>query len=227
MIKIPFDRCVIVSTLDFAQITERLESAIYDPSFQSSSNTEGNSTHQRYLGQIQGFKFLANRIVGYKYLHLPIFLSPTIEGKIASLHHGYEISLAIKLNNITVVLLLTWLGGLFTVLSSILDNILIGSSNDRYLITVGITAIVYILVIAYFYFDAWRATKFFRTLFVKRFAVARGDEVVDSRSEYLSQPSWHCGFDFPEASNSRSSIELLRQNLPSFPTRSSDPSHSD
>ena len=220
MIKIPFDRCVIISTLDLAQITDRLESAIYDPSFQSSSNTKVNSTHQRCFGQLQGFKFLANRIVGHKYLHLPTFLSPTIEGKIASLHHGYEISLAIKLNNLTLVLLLTWLGGLFTVLSSILDNILAGSSNDRYLMTVGITAIVYILVIAYFYFDAWRATKFFKTLFVKRFAVASGDEVVD-------QPSWHSGFDFPEASNSRSSIELLRQNLPSFPTRSSDPSHSD
>jgi hypothetical protein len=220
MIRIPFDRCVIISTLNFAQITERLESAIYDPSFSSSQQTDSSPTNQCYFGQIQGFKFLANRIVGYKYFHLPAFLSPTIEGRIDSLHHGYEISLAIKLHNITVALLLTWLGGLFATLSSVFDNIFTGTKNYQFLSIVQLVAIIYIVIIAYFYFEAWRATKFFRTLFVKKFVGTIEHGVVD-------RAMWHSNFDLQDVRKSRAIGDLLRKNLPSFPTGSSNPSHSD
>jgi hypothetical protein len=56
-------------------------------------------------------------------------LSPTIEGKIDSLHHGYEIFLTIKLQNITFTLLLTWLGGIFTTIAAVLDRILVDAEN--------------------------------------------------------------------------------------------------
>ena len=219
MIRIPFDRCVIITTLNFAQIADRLESAIYDQSF-SSQNTDSPPTNQRYFGQIQGFRFLANRIVGYRYFHLPAFLSPTIEGKIDSLHHGYEISLVIKLHNITVALLLTWLGGLFATLSSVFDNIFTGTKNYQYLAIVQIIALVYLVVIVYFYFEAWRGTKFFRTLFVKKFVgnIERG--VVD-------RAMWHSNFDLQDVRTSRSIGDLLRKNLPSFPTGAPTPHHSD
>jgi hypothetical protein len=220
MIRIPFDRCVIITTLNFEQIAERLESAIYDPSFSARQNINSLPTNQCYFGQIQGFKFLANRIVGYKYLHLPAFLSPTIEGKIDSLHHGYEISLAIKLHNITVALLLTCLGGLFATLSSVLDNIFTGTKNYQYVTTVQIIALVYLVVIAYFYFEAWRATKFFRTLFVKKFVGNIDSSVVD-------RAMWRSNFDLKDVGKSREIGDLLRKNLPSFPTGSSTPNDVD
>jgi hypothetical protein len=220
MIRIPFDRCVIITTLNFAQIADRLESAIYDPSFSAQQNTHTLSTNQRYFGQIEGFKFLANRIIGSKYFHLPAFLSPTIEGKIDSLHHGYEISLAIKLHNITVALLLTWLGGLFATLSSVFDNIFTGTKNYQYVTIVQIIALVYLVVIVYFYFEAWRATKFFRTLFVKKF-------VGNIESGVVDRAMWHSNFDLQDVSKSRAVGDLLRKNLPSFPTGSSTPHRSD
>jgi hypothetical protein len=219
MIRIPFDRCVIITTLNFAQIADRLESAIYDPIFSAQQNTNSPPTNQRYFGQIQGFKFFANRIIGYKHFHLPAFLSPTIEGKIDSLHHGYEISLAIKLHNMTVALLLTWLGGLIATLSSVFDNIFTGTKNYQYVTTVQIIALVYLVVLAYFYFEAWRATKFFRTLFVKKFAGNIDSGIVD-------RAMWHSNFDLKDVSKSRSIGDLLRKNLPSFPTAST-PNHSD
>ena len=220
MIRIPFDRCVIITTLNFEQIAERLECAIYDPSFSARQNTNSLPTNQRYFGQIQGFKFLANRIVGHKYLHLPAFLSPTIEGKIDSLHHGYEISLAIKIHNITVALLLTCLGGLLATLSSVLDNIFTGTKNYQYVTTVQIIALVYPIVIAYFYFEAWRATKFFRTLFVKKF-------VGNIESGVVDRAMWRSNFDLKDVGKSREIGDLLRKNLPSFPTGSSTPNHAD
>jgi hypothetical protein len=213
-IKIPFDRCTIVSTLNFSQITDRLESAIYDPNFLSQSNSENIPKHQSYFGRIEGYKFSATRLVGHKYLHLPAFLFPTIEGNINSLHHGYEISLVVRIHNLTLALLLVWLGGLFTVIPSLLDNIFVGVKNYQYLTTVEIVPLVFAAIAAYFYLDAWRATKFFRTLFIKKFRTAINDRVVNlpiEPSGFQLQPE--------ELSGSLSSTDLLRKNLPSFPDR--------
>ena len=222
MIKIPFDRCVILTTLDYAQITNRLESAIYDPNFLSESSAVGVASQnenrapkrQRYFGHIQGFKFLANRIIGHRYCHLPAFLTPTIAGRIDSLNRGYEISLTIELNSITFALLLAWLGGLFTTISSAIDNALTVSKNYQYLTTVQIIAGVYILIIAYFYFEAWRATRYFRTLFVKELVGSISIQVVDR-----STPN--TDFDYERLDDIRSTTAVLRQNLPSFPAPAS------
>ena len=217
MIRIPFDRCVILSTLDFTQITDRLDSAIYDPSFRSRSADNNVPKQQCYLGQIRGFKFLATRIIGHKYLHLPIFLSPTISGDINSLHHGYEISLAVRLSNLTFTLLLTCLGGLLTTLSSVFDNILVDSKNYQYLATWQIATIFYIAVLAYFYFSAWQATKFFRNLFAQGF-------MGNTPLNVVAQPAWNSDFGLQEVedfqwhtvSPGASSTDWLRKNLPSF-----------
>jgi hypothetical protein len=213
MIEIPFDRCTIVSTLNFSQITDRLESAIYDPNFVSQSNSSNTRKYPAYFGKIQGYKFSATRIIGHKYLHLPAFLFPTIEGKINSLHHGYEIYLSVKMHNITFALLLVWLGGLFTTIPAILDNIFVVSKNNQYLTTVGIIPLVFVVVISYFYLDAWRATKFFRTLFIKKFTA-----YVNNRD--FTEAVGNSGFGRqPELSGALSTTDLLRKNLPSFPDR--------
>lgn len=222
MIRIPFDRCVILSTLDFTQITDRLDSAIYDPNFRSLSADNSVPKHQRYVGQIRGFRFLATPIIGHKYLHLPFFLSPTISGKIDSLHHGYEISLAVRLSNLTFTLLLTCLGGLLTTLSSVFDNILGDSKNYQYLATWQIATIFYIAVLAYFYFSAWQATKFFRNLFAQGFA-------VNTQRNVVAPPAWNSDFGIQEVEDFQwrtsaptpSSTDWLRKNLPSFPAESS------
>jgi hypothetical protein len=231
MIKIPFDQCVILTTLDFAQITDRLESAIYvgaattensharRQSLSAGASPQSAKTklkRQHFFGQIQGFKFLANRIVGHKYLHLPAFLSPTIEGNINSLHHGYEISLAVKLHNITCAILLTWLGGLLTTISPMLDNVLVDSKNYQYLTAVQIIATVYVAVVIYLYFDAWRTTRFFRSLFVKGFTGAT-KIIYEDRSMWSSDLS---DLQLQEVSNASEPTNLLRRNLPSFPSHS-------
>jgi hypothetical protein len=229
MIKIPFNRCVILTTLDFAQITNRLESAIYvgavSPSTQPQPSSippdNSRSNHPRYFGQIRGFRFLATRIIGHKYIHLPIFLLPTVEGEIDSLHHGYEISLTVKLQNITCALLLTCLGGLFTTISSVLDNILVGTKNYQYLTIVQIVALFYVVVLTYFYFDAWRATKFFRALFVKKFTGAT--QLADfDRQTCSGDLQLRDTIEDPGARlhQQKLSIDLLRKNLPSFPSPS-------
>jgi hypothetical protein len=221
MIRIPFNRCVILTTLDFSQIADRLESAIYvgnpahlptasDPALSTAATSHPN---QRYFGQVRDFKFLATRIVGHKYFHLPIFLLPTIEGKIHALHHGYEISLDIKIHDVTLVLLLTWFGGLFITISSILDNLVVGSKNPQYLTTVEIVAFIYIGVLAYFYLDAWRATKFFRNLFVRGFA--------HTNTRVVSQPGWSSELQLPDPGEIPSSTIFLKKNLPSFPSNPS------
>jgi hypothetical protein len=221
MINIPVNRRVIVTTLNFAQITDRLENAIYDPRFGSVANDDYDLKSQPYLGKIQGFKFLATKIIGFKDFHLPIFLSPTIEGHIDSLHHGYEISLRLKLQNITFVLLLTWLGGLLTTISAILDNILTDARNYQYLATVETIAIAYILVLAYFYFAACREIKFFKTLFIKGFVTATQSPVTSPRSAWSAE--FQTGNAIDATGQMRSTVEpvtgWLRQNLPSFPNR--------
>jgi hypothetical protein len=219
MIRIPFDRCVILSTLTLPQITDRLESAIYvgaTPSldrqlFLSLIATNNIPKHQRYFGLIRGFKFLATPIIRSEYLHLPIFLSPTIEGDINSLPYGYEISLGVKLNNLICTLLLTWLGGLLTTISSVLDNILLNSKNYQYLTTVPITAFFYAIVIAYFYFSAWQSTKFFKTLFAQGFAGT-------TQLEFVNQSASNLDLQFQDVENLESSTDWLRKHLPSFPS---------
>lgn len=222
MINIPFNRCVIVTTLNFAQITDRLESAIYDPQFLPSIDRGSMGRTQCYLGKIQGFKFLATRIIGFRNFHLPLFLSPTIEGKIDSLHHGYEISLQLKLQNITIALLLTCFGGLLTTISAILDNMLTGTKNYQYLTTIEMIIIAYLVVLPYFYFAAGRETKFFKTLFIKGFAAASDSDFNTARS------SWGGDFQLQRVGNASGSggygselvTDFLLKNLPSIPTSS-------
>ncbi len=167
MIKIPFDRCVILSTLDFEQIMGRLKTAIYDPHWQTDLAIDNRSKSQNYYGQIRGFKFSASRIVGHKSIHLPLFLSPMIEGNINALSTGYEISLTAKLHNVTFVLLLTWLGGMLTASSIVFEKILLNIYDDLYFNGLGIFAGSYLAVIAYFYFASWCSTRFFKALFTQ------------------------------------------------------------
>ncbi len=208
MIRTPFNWCVIHTTLDLARITNRLESAIYDPHFPVPSTTDVTPKHQSYFGQIRGFKFSATRIIGHKNFHLPIFLSPTIEGQIDSLYHGYEISLEIGLHKITSVLLLTWLGGLVAMIPSVLTNISVDSKN--YQSNLAVLTLFHAVLIAYCYFDAWRATKFFKILFAQGFTGIIKREVA-------SQPHWNLGLPLEDLGDVRSSTDLLRKNLPSFP----------
>jgi hypothetical protein len=222
MIKIPFDSCVIVSTLDFSQITQRLESAIDVGSAVDRAKIDSLETatpdleprQYTYFGQIQGFKFSATRLVGYKYFHLPAFLFPTIEGDINSLHHGYEILLDVKLHNLTFALLLAGLGGLLATIAPALDNVLGGSKNEQYLTIVEIFVLLYLAFIIHFSVDAWHAKKFFRNLFVKRFALA---PIVDR--EVSQPPAWNSDLQFQDVGHVRSATELLRRNLPSFPRK--------
>ncbi len=167
MIKIPFDRCVILTTLDFEQISERLATAIYDPRMSPIREHNHSSKQQYYHGRINGFKFSANRIIGHKSFHLPLFLSPTIEGNIKALSTGYEISLAAKLQNLTFVLLLTWLGGLLTACAISLEKILVGIQDDRYATILAGSVVIYLIAIAYIYLSSWLTTRFFKTLFTQ------------------------------------------------------------
>jgi hypothetical protein len=209
MIKIPFDRCVILTTLDFDRIIDRLESEIYDRRFNYTPNNNRSVKYQRYFGELRGFKFLATRIIGNKYLHLPGFFLPCIEGTIDQLHNGYEISLRVKLNNWTFVALLTWLGGLFTfTMSSIIDNVLGDVKDYRYLTDVGISIGLCLLTICYFYFASWRATKFFKNLFAQR--------LLGTTNIAAPQPKWQP--QIPQLALQRSSVDWMRQNLPSFPS---------
>lgn len=221
MIEIPFTSCVIVSTLDFFQITQRLESAIWigsttdraevDRSIADSSVRQ-TSKHD-YFGQIQGFKFSATRLVGHRHFHLPAFLFPTIEGDIQSLHHGYEIEIGIRLHNITLALVLAMLGGLLATTGPALDSMLGGSKNDQYLIILQIFLLTCAVVPVHFYLEAWRAKKFFRSLFVKGFVLA---PQAGSTSQ---SPEWSSDWLFQDVSNAKSSTQILRQNLPSFPRK--------
>jgi hypothetical protein len=218
MIRIPFDRCVILSTLDFVQITDKLERAIYvgapdaraQQEFPSLFTANNIPKHHRYFGKVCGFKFLATPIIRIEHLQLPLFLSPIIEGDINSLPSGYEISLGVRLNSVTFALLLTWLGGLLTTISSVFDNILADSKNYQYLTTVQIATLFYIMVIAYFYFSAWHATKFFRTLFAQGFA-------GNSQIEFAPQPVGDLELQLQEVEDLNASTDWLRKNLPSFP----------
>jgi hypothetical protein len=205
----PFDRCVIPSTLDFAQITNRLESAIYDPSFSAPRDAGSVKKQQRYFGQIRGFKFWATRIIGYKYFHVPAFLLPTIEGRLESLYYGHEILLTVKLHSITVTLLLTCLGGLFTVCSSVVDSIVAGTRNDLYLTSVAIATLIYLLSIVYFYVSAWQTTKFFRKLFAQGFAET-------SALVMVKRSGWDDDLQLESMGARGSSPDWLRKNLPSL-----------
>jgi hypothetical protein len=166
MIKIPFDRCVILTTLDFEQISERLATAIYDPRFPP-RDTSGARTQQRYSGYIRGFKFSASPLLGHKYLHLPSFLFPTIEGNIRALANGYEISLSAKLQNLTVTLFLTGLGGILTACSSAFEKVLLSIQDAPYARSLALAIFSYLAVVAYFYVASWQTTKFFKALFTQ------------------------------------------------------------
>ncbi len=208
MIEIPFDRCVIFSTLEFDEITDRLASAIHDPHLRLAPELNKKYKHQRYYGWVGGCKFLATRILGHKYFHLPMFLSPTIKGNIVALQRGYEISLSVNLQNLTFVLLLAWMGGLITTFSFVLDKVLGNISNDRYFVTVGISFLLYLITIGYFYFASWRATRFFKYLFVQK---------LTGFAKPAPQP-WVP--TLPKVGAPSSATDWIRANLPSFPSKS-------
>jgi hypothetical protein len=211
MIKIPFDRCVILTTLDFDRIIDRLESEIYDRRLENRPKPKRSARWQHYYGELRGFKFTATRIIGFKYLHLPGFLLPTIEGTIDQLYNGYEISLDVKLHTWTAIGLLTWLGGLFTfTASSILDNVLGEVRDYRYLTDVSISISLFLLTVFYLYFSSWRATKFFKALFAQR--------LLGTRDIVAPQTQWQPTLQRQKLALQRSSIDWMRRNLPSFPS---------
>lgn len=164
MIKIPFDRCVILTTLDFEQISERLATVIYDPRFPP-RDPRNTLTQQNYSGQIRGFKFSASPLIGSKHIHLPFCLFPAIEGNIHALANGYEISLAAKLQNLTFILLLTGLGGILTACAISLENVLLNIQEAVYGRSLLISVLLYLATIAYFYFASWQTNRFFQSLF--------------------------------------------------------------
>lgn len=199
MIKIPFNRCVIPTTRNFSQISRLLASAIYDPQIDAENDAD-RSKHQRYFGRIRGFKFQATPIIGFKFLHLPKFLLPTIEGKIDSLHYGYEISLEVKIHTIVLAILITCIGGLLTKISPLLDLILAGVKSDRSLTTALTFLLILLAMLACSYFSAWQGTKFFRNLFAKG---------LTQQSQDLSTDNW-----FTEDLDREYMSGLLSQNLP-------------
>lgn len=166
MIKIPFEQCVVLTTLDFEQISERLATAIYDPRFPP-RDASNRRTQQNYYGQIRGFKFSASPLIGSKHIHLPFFLFPTIEGKIHALANGYEISLTAKLQNLTFILLLTGLGGILTAFAIAFEEVLLNIQDAFTARSLLISILLYLATFAYFYFASWRTTKFFKALFTQ------------------------------------------------------------
>ncbi len=212
MIKIPFNRCVILTTLDFDRIIDRLESAIYDPRFSQIYGFGKTSNSQRYGGELHGFKFQATRMIGSKHIHVPLFLLPEVEGTIEQLHHGHEISLKVGLHNFTFMLLLTWFGGLFTFTTAcIIDNVLGDVKDYRYLVDVGISLLIYLAMVAYFYFAAWRSTKFFKNLFAQR--------LLGMRSQIpAAQNDWGADLQLQKIAIQRSAVDWMKTNLPALPS---------
>jgi hypothetical protein len=188
MIKIPFDRCVILTTLDFEQISARLATAIYDSRFPQRDSGKA-PYRQRYSGQIRGFKFSASPLIGHKHLHLPFCLFPTIEGNIHALATGYEISLTAKLQNLTFMLLLTWLGGILTACSVAFEKVLLNIQDAVYGATLSISILLYLATIAYLYFVSWQTTRFFKALFVQGLTGQGKYHGSQLRSLELQQPT--------------------------------------
>jgi hypothetical protein len=209
--KIPFDRCIILTTLDFDRIVDRLESAIYDDRFQPTYDFGIAPSQQRYYGRLRGFKFSATRTIGTKHFHLPSFLLPTVDGTIVQLHKGYEISLTIELHNWMCILLLAWFGGLFTfTVASILDNILGEVHDYQYVKDILISLALYVAIVAYFYFAAWRSTKFFKSLFSQRLL---GTAAI----VLATKPKWQMDLQYQQATFNRTAVDWMRVNLPSLP----------
>jgi hypothetical protein len=212
MMKIPFDRCLIVTTLDFDRILDRLESAIYDSRFEPSYSFDRSPRKQRYYGEIRGFKFSATRTIGHKYVHLPSLFLPTIEGTIDQLHNGYEISLKVALHNWTCLLLLGWLGGLVTfVVASMVDNVLGEIQAFQYLNDLLLSFSIYLAIVAYFYFAAWRGIKFFKSLFAQRL-------LTTSAIVLVTKPKWQMDLQYQQATFNRTAVDWMRVNLPSLPS---------
>ena len=208
MIRIPFDRCVILTTLNLEQIASRLEGAIYDPSFLVGRDVDSPPQRQSFYGKIHSFKFSATRMLGHKYAHLPMFLSPTIEGDILALANGYQISLAVKLQNITVALLLTWLGGLLATLSVVFDKVFTNIQDDKYFAGARIFLLLYPMAIGYLYWASWQSTKFFRLLF------AQG---LTGFHNYRPAERQQWTPDLPQVPVPQSATDWMSKNLPSFP----------
>jgi hypothetical protein len=209
MIKIPFNPCIILSTLTFEQITDRLVAAIYDPQVPVTTDANQLPKQQCYHGRVGGFRFLATRIIGYKHIHLPTFLVPTIEGEITALPYGYEISLGVRMQNITFALCLAWLGGILTTSSVLLDRVFANIHDDQYFKNVEIAILLFLLAIGYFYFTSWRTTRFFRNLFAQRLTGIDKNQVVQQSRSII---------DRRKVLDRRSATDWMRVNLPSFPS---------
>ncbi len=212
--KIPFDRCVIHTTLDFDRILDRLESAIYDSRFQPAYDFGKPPSRQIYHGELRGFKFSATRTIGFKHFHLPSYLLPTVVGRIERLQNGHEISLSIEIHNMTCIVMLAWFGALVTfTTASILDNVLGEIHDHSYLEELPISLCLYLSIIAYFYFAAWRSTKFFKRLFSQRL-------LGTSAIVLATKPKWQMDLQYQQVTFSRTAIEWMRINLPSLPNGS-------
>jgi hypothetical protein len=179
MIRIPIREQVLLSTLGFDSILNRLDSAISSPE-------DYSREPKPYIGEIQGFKFWANRLIGSEYLHFPNWLLPKIEGRIYELELGYQISLVAKLHRSTSILLLIGLGGVTAyTLSCLLGNVLNGVTDFKYFQDLGIIACIYLVITLYFSLTARRAMNFFKVLFAQRL-LGSSQLYLDNRPPQLS-----------------------------------------
>jgi hypothetical protein len=86
---------------------------------------------------------------------------------------------------------------------------LIGIKSYQYLTILQVVVFFYLVVLIYLYFEAWSATKFFRTLFVRSLAGTTG--IINATRSTVN-------FDhYPQSGDL--STDQLRKNLPSFPDR--------
>jgi hypothetical protein len=162
MIRIPLKERVVLTTLGFDSILNRLDSAIVVPEDRSGQI-------KPYIGEINGFQFYASRLLGSKYFHLPTFFLPRIEGRIYDIPTGYEISLIAKLHPYTAVFLWICAGGLLAyTVNGILDNLVANVREFQYLEDLAIAVLVFAVLMLYFYLASRRGMRFFQVLFVQR-----------------------------------------------------------
>ncbi len=127
------------------------------------------SAHKPYEGVINGDQFTVSRILGYRNSFKPI-----IHGKIQHEINGCSIRITLSLDRLVILIMAIWFGLVFISFLSFLVNF-IGSATPEgkwqpnvvpsALISIGMLAFGYGLMMGGFIFEAAKSKAFFRKLF--------------------------------------------------------------
>ncbi|MDQ2644720.1 MAG: hypothetical protein M3020_12950 [Myxococcota bacterium] len=119
-----------------------------------------SGANRRFEGTISGMSFDVSRVISYRNS-----FRPRIRGIITPQGSGSRIAITMSLHTVALVFLLLWVGLVCTMAGYLgLTSLRYGGSATEALIPLGLFVFAWVMTIAGFWFEAWKAERLLRSI---------------------------------------------------------------